>query len=53
MDACYVIDGWIFTRIGDETSHKYRVTTPSGMLDSYESYFSSVADMREYIKRNS
>lgn len=51
MDACYVISGWTFTRLGDESSHDYRVTNPHGMLESYSTYFSSVDDMKMYVNQ--
>ncbi len=50
MLLVYVIDGYIFRREGDESSRYYTIIHPDGRYLDRNHYFSSEAEMREWIR---
>lgn len=51
MKDNYVINGWIFTKIKeDSTGTYYRVVDNNGRYATYSKLFNSVDEMKEFVK---
>lgn len=52
MKSCYVIDGWIFTKIKEDSDGTcyFRITHPDGRVLDTNHIFSSEYEMITYLK---
>lgn len=51
MDECYVINGWIFNKVSEDSSGSYyRVVDNNGRYATYSKLFNSVDEMKEYVR---